>query len=1103
MKIISIPFLVFKPSGFFRKAKAFIVVLRNKNRVIQSGLFDEDYYLENNPDVKISGISPIKHYILFGGFENRNPSGKFDSSYYLDKYPDVSRRKFNPLLHYILFGKKEGRLPKPHELQNQTVHPHKETIDSVSIMDGYCKLMVSILSNNYDKWLYRNRLTNKMIELMLESQKDISFLPVFSIIIPVYNTKKAYLIQAIHSVLSQIYEKWELILIDDCSNSEQKSIMDFYAENPKIKYRRLGTNSGVSVATNEGIKTSTGDYIIFMDHDDIMEKDALFQIARFLHDNKCDILYTDDGTIDEKNKFSFPSFKPDWSPEMAYSFCYIRHLKIYSKEVVRKTGYYHSDVDGSQDYDYFLRATSYADGIKHLPLLLYHWRNHDHQLSKNKSSKISGMIAVERHLEKKGIDWVKVTMPDYAIAENIGIFKLEPSIAFVDLVSIIIPVRNGHQLLERCLDSIKKSTHKQYEIIIANDESDDADTIEYLRKLVGKGIKVLNIKRINNTFNFSRLNNLAVESSKGSYLIFLNSDTEILSKDWIEQLLCYCKMPEVGVVGLKALFPDGMIQHAGVVVTMQNIPAHHPFIGTNSAENNSLSRYVRNYTAVTAACLMMSRTDFLSVHGFDEELFKISYNDVDLCMKILNRGKRIVFNPNAVIMHHEGASRRTTKDDVRYLSDTLKFITKHKGFKDPYYNINQHQELFFREDVNKNNRFSYFNKDKREIKIVLFSQNLKYEGATIIMFKVARYLHARPNITVELVCPFDGPLAKSYANEGIVVNIMDIHSHLNKKDYFTLIDRLGVYLESSNADLVYANTLDCFWAIDASYRNQVPSVWGIHESYDYIEYYKSHQVFAPLMPYIVDTIHKSNRNVFVCKSTMRLFEKYNVFGNMDYIYNGIDINYSKNHSDKRELKNRHNLPDKKIVSIVGTICERKGQVDFVKAAKEVLKTRADVFFLIIGSNLGDSYYQEILNVIDGNSNIMIIDCKENIADYYSITDIMTCCSYNESFPLIILEAMSFSLPILTTPVFGISEQLINKETALFYSPGDTYQLKRHIEFCIDNPESSKKMGINACQAVNVLFREDDMLRKYLDLFQTIALEDININAPAKINPKYS
>jgi GT2 family glycosyltransferase len=494
-----------------------------------------------------------------------------------------------------------------------------------------------------------------------------------------------------------------------------------FNDHKKLKYKRLDKNSGVSVATNEGIRLASGDYILFMDHDDVLEKDALVQIANFLQSNKSDILYTDDGTIDDKGLASFPAFKPDWSPELALSFCYVRHIVVYSRAVILQTGLLNPGLDGSQDYDYFLRATHFANQIDHLPIILYHWRNHNDQLHKKNDSLMAGLRAVQNHLTFSGIDWVKVTMPEFATEKNLGIYKLNPSKNFDDLVSIIIPVRNGYLLLKKCIDSIKKSSYRNFEIIIANDESDELQTVDYLQNIEKQGIKVLAVERLNNEFNYSRLNNKAVRIARGDFLIFLNSDTEIISPDWIEQMLMYCKMPGVGVVGARLQFPDQRIQHAGVVVTMDKKPAHHPFTGSIGNGYMNFDLCARNYSAVTAACLMIGKNDFIKTGGFDEVNLKVSSNDVDLCLRVLQNGKRVVYNPNVLIIHHEGASRNRHQKPVPYLSDDLNFIIKHKNFTDQLYNPNQHNEVFFAPHSNRNNRMRYFDKDGIMLKIVFFT----------------------------------------------------------------------------------------------------------------------------------------------------------------------------------------------------------------------------------------------------------------------------------------------------------------------------------------------------------------------------------------------
>jgi O-antigen biosynthesis protein len=1064
-------------------------LLKQIRLIEKSRFFDKQFYLQNNPDVKASGMNPARHYQLYGGFEGRDPSEKFDTAFYLEQNPDVKDSGMNPLVHFIFHGKDEGRLSL-NPIRNKVTDfnlalLNDENIDEIIQL----KSALNLFPDDYQKFLHRNRLTKKMIGFLGEQQQEFSYHPLFSIVMPVYNPAISFLEAAINSVISQIYPNWELIIIDDHSNADVEKYLRNITNNKKLKLKRLDKNSGVSEATNEGIRLTTGDYILFMDHDDIIEKDALVQIANFLQNNKTDILYTDDGTISHSGMAEFPAFKPDWSPELALSFCYLRHIVVYSKKTIIQTGSFNHLLNGSQDYDFFLRATHFANKIDHLPIILYHWRNHDQQLHKINGSLHAGMAAVQNHIATSGIDWVKVSMPEFAAKLRLGIYRLDPSKVFDDLVSIIIPVRNGHLLLKKCIDSIKKTSYRNFEIIIANDESDDLETLDYLQTIQKQGIKVLTVERLIKEFNYSRLNNKAVEIARGDFLILLNSDTEIVSADWIEQLLMYCKMPGVGVVGAKLMFPDQRIQHAGVVVNMEKKPAHHPFTGSFGNGYMNFDLCARNYSAVTAGCLMVGKKDFIKIGGFDEANLKVSSNDVDLCLRFLSSEKRVVYNPNAMIIHHEGVSRNKYQKPCSYLSDDLNLISKHKNFKDRYYNPNQHNEELFKPDYNKNNRLRYFEKKKPRLKMMFFTHNLNIEGAPMVMFNVAKHLHATENFQIEVSTMADGPMRSSYEKEGITVSVMDVFPNLKKDNYAAFVQWLGNYLLDRNINLVYANTLDAFWAIDASYFAEIPSVWGIHESIDPIDYYNSHNHFKKLAPWIFKTILKTNRNVFVCKATMRLFEKYNHFANMDFIYNGVRFQ-SDHLPEKSKIAKKLNLPDKTIITIIGTICERKGQIDFVKTAKNLLKSTGNLHFMIIGKNFGDEYYQRLVDEIGRVADIVVLENQENILDFYKCSDIFVCCSYNESFPLVILEAMECSLPIVTTPVFGISEQLTDGETALFYRPGDVMQLENKIKYLLDHKEQAIEMGKKARMTVEVLFREEDMLRKYEDLFNTTALEDV-------------
>jgi glycosyltransferase involved in cell wall biosynthesis len=1061
----------------------------HEREIAQSGLFDENYYLESNPDVKLSGLNPLTHYLTYGGFKGLNPSQGFDSAFYLKNNKDVEYSGMNPLIHYILHGKGEGRLPFNQDSDSTPIILLTPFDDDNTDSIIQFKSKLNMFSDDYQKFLHRNRLTNKMINLFLEKQQKFSYLPFFSVIMPVYNPENIYLEQAISSVINQIYPHWELIIIDDHSNADVDFFLKSFSDNKKLRYNRLENNSGVSTASNEGIRLASGDYILFMDHDDVIEKDALVQIANFLQNNTSDILYTDDGTIDDKGHPSFPAFKPDWSPELALSFCYVRHIVVYSMDIIKQTGFYNSELNGSQDYDYFLRATHFAKRIDHLPIILYHWRNHNDQLHKNNGSMSAGLIAVQKHLAGSEIDWVDVAIPEFAEKNRLGIYSLYPSKNFDDLVSIIIPVRNNPLLLKKCIESIKRSTYKNVEIIIANDESDELQTVDYIQEIAAQDIKVLTIKRLNNEFNYSRLNNKAIEIAQGNFLILLNSDTEIISADWIEQMLMYCKMPGVGITGGKLIFPDQRIQHAGVVVTMDKKPAHHPFSGSFGNGYMNFDLCARNYSAVTAACLMISKSDFNRAGGFDEVNFKISSNDVDLCLRILESGQRIVYNPNVLIFHHEGASRNKQGKPLHYLSDDINLIRKHRNFTDSFYNPNQHNKIFFTPNFNKNNRLQNFDKNGSPIKLVIVTHNLNVEGAPLVMFKVAKHLHSTGNFHITVISQEDGIMRNWYEKEGIRVSILDVFPSLTKENYSEFINWFAGYLVKNDTNMVYANTLDTFWAIDASYYAEIPSIWGIHESIDPEEYYRTHSRFSSLLPWILKTVFKSNRNLFVCKSTMDLYEKYNLFANMDFIYNGINV-ITDYVPDKSHLRDKLRLPDKTLVIIVGTICQRKGQLDFVKAAKILLKSNDNLHFMIIGKNFDDDYYQQIVEEIDELKDIVILDNQENIMDYFNVSDIYVCSSYNESFPLVILEAMSCSLPIVTTPVFGISEQVTDGETALLYNPGEIKQLANKIKFLLDHKNEAKEMGKRAQAAVEILFREENMLSKYETLFKTVVYEDV-------------
>ncbi|GAK54090.1 glycosyl transferase, group 1 [Candidatus Moduliflexus flocculans] len=1097
--------------------------LWSQHVIRQSGLFDQEYYLKQNPDVAQAGVNPLRHFLRHGGFEGRNPHPDFDSTYYFYRNPDIKTSKINPLLHYLIYGIYEGRTPNRNfntafylesnpDVKQSGIPPflHYVRYGKQEGRQPFCLKQAKQLyervhfvefQNEYEKWVYRNRLTSKMERLLREELQKFSYTPTFSFVIPVYNTPEALLIKALESIKIQMYEYWEACIVNDgSSTSHVDQILRRYAERDRrFRYKSLDNNQGIVGASNEALKMVTGEYVIFMDHDDTIEKDILLQITKYLQDHRdVDILYTDNDKIDVADNYLMPQFKPDWSPELMYSYCYVIHAKVFSKRIIDKTGIFREGFDGSQDYDYFLRAIEFANTVTHIPLVLYHWREVPGQSSSAYKSIENGRRAVLDSLKRQGIDWVEVVQADFAKKSQNGIYKLVPNISFHEKISIIINVKNNYKLVKACIDSIEsKTTHPYYEIIITDDESDDPKTIAYLQRL-SKKYTVLWLRREQGQgFNFSRLNNIAVQSATGEYIVFLNGDTEVISANWLEEMLLYCRMPKVAIVGAKLIFPNETIQHAGVIKGFFNGLAYPAFKNLPINERGYMDFAVvsRNYSCVTAACLMIKKAIFLEVNGFDEMNFPIAYNDVDLCLQVLQKNYRVVYNPYVELFHREGAFRGGNLSGSKNILDEISFREKWRFYQDIYYNLNQSldYENVFKEQTKCNNRLVLFDLSTQKLKVLSVSHNLNFEGAPLSKFKLDHYLSKQTSIHLDVISLQKGPLFSRYEQENISTTILNWGWNGELQQYHAFIQQLRRYIEDGGYHVVFANTLETFWAIDAAYQAKVPSIWNIRESVDYSSYFDQHPIADEVKGIAKRAFLQANRNVFVCHATAKMFQQYDHYGVSDVIYNGIDLYDIEmiQQVNKLQMKQTLHIPDDKtIISIIGTTCPRKGQLDFAKAAIQILRKRKDVCFLIVGARQSE-YLNQIQEEARDESAIYIIPETPDALKFFHISDIFVCASYNESFPRIILEAMAFGLPIVTTPVFGIAEQIVDDTSGLFFQPGDIMTMQHQIERLLDDSLLRETLGKNALLTVHSKFSEHEMCEKYARLIKTIAFEDVN------------
>jgi O-antigen biosynthesis protein len=544
----------------------------------------------------------------------------------------------------------------------------------------------SIPANEYQEWLETRLVKSGEIAALRTESHSFAYQPCISIITPVFNTPIRWLTECVESVLAQVYEKWELILTDDGSTEPEmlKVLAELGARDSRIVLAKGEKRGGISAASNRGLSLAEGEWVGFLDHDDLLEPDALFHNVKWLQDHRdADLIYSDEDKLTEQGLDS-PIFKPDWSPDYFLSCNYICHFTLIRRDLLRKIGGFRSEFDGAQDYDLFLRVSEQTKRIDHIPRVLYHWRRSltstADNIRRKPGSLETGRLVLEAHLERQQVTGhVTVDWRTHA-------YWIKRQLMDAKKISIIIPVRDRVDLLVRCLDSLtSKTTYAPYEIVVVDNDSQSEEARAYFSHF--KHI----LLRYSGPFNFSAINNFAVEQTDSPWLLFLNNDTEVIEGDWLTMMAEHVQRPEVGAVGPRLLYPDDTVQHAGIVVGVGGI-AEHAFRGL-PAEAPGVCRQLqttRNYSAVTGACLLTRREVFDEVGGFDEERLPVTFSDVDLCLKMRRAGYRVIYTPFAKLYHDESGTRRPAVEPLEtgVMRERWPDVLEH----DPYYNPNLSRE---------------------------------------------------------------------------------------------------------------------------------------------------------------------------------------------------------------------------------------------------------------------------------------------------------------------------------------------------------------------------------------------------------------------------
>ncbi|MCB6195009.1 MULTISPECIES: glycosyltransferase family 2 protein [Blautia] len=545
----------------------------------------------------------------------------------------------------------------------------------------------------YGPWYEAYRPTEA--DLDKQRKRVWKYSPKISIVVPAYKTPEKFLREMMDSLREQTYSNWELCIANASPEdaSMEFTLKEYSSFDSRIVWKKLDKNLGIAENTNAAFAMATGDYIGLLDHDDLLAPNALYEIASALEkDRDIDVIYTDEDKVraDLSEHFQ-PHLKPDFNPDLLRANNYICHLFVVRRGIMERTGGFRSEFDGAQDYDFIFRCVESAEKIHHIPEILYHWRTHQASTADNPASKMyayeAGKRAIEGNLKRSGLNGKVIHTKDY------GFYRVEYQVKESPLVSIIIPNKDEKEALKKCIDSIfEKSTYENFEILIVENNSETEEIFSYYRELSRQDrIRLLKWKK---PFNYSAINNYAASKAKGEYLLFLNNDMEVISPNWMEDMLGHCQRPDTGIVGAKLYYPDGTIQHAGTIIGIGGI-AGHMFVNMPGERTGYLHKasLQQDLSAVTAACMMVKREVFFEVNGFEEKL-TVAFNDVDFCLRVRRKGYLVVYDPFAELYHYESKSRGTedSKEKVRRFQSEIEFMRCRwetllkEG--DPYYNKN-------------------------------------------------------------------------------------------------------------------------------------------------------------------------------------------------------------------------------------------------------------------------------------------------------------------------------------------------------------------------------------------------------------------------------
>ncbi|AOS44960.1 Putative teichuronic acid biosynthesis glycosyltransferase TuaC [Lacunisphaera limnophila] len=883
--------------------------------------------------------------------------------------------------------------------------------------------------------------------------------PRFTVLVDPRGCTPAQLARLGASLTAQIYPHWQACFVGAPAPAGDSRILSQTAAQPADFIR----------ACNTAAHAAKGTHLTLLPGHARLSPDALGEIAGALTATpELELVYTDEDRMDDAGRRSSPVFKPAWSPALADSGLFPGHLTVVRQDRFLELGSFREDYPLRPWFDLLLRLTDRLEAarVAHVPLVCAHA---DAGIPEQTPPSDPTVEEARRALADAARRRGRATAPFLPEAGHhrqvrFHQFRPEPGILARLPVTIVIPTRDRLHLLQECVELLEETVDwRHVKLVIVDDHSRDADAVRYLELIQQRtDLRCVVVRPADRAapFNYSHLVNLAGPHLDTPLVLHLNNDVNALEPGWLEEMATWFLQPDIGVVGAKLIYPDRTLNHTGIIIGPHGGLADTPFAKLPPAEVPVVwHEAAREVSAVTGACLL-TRTDlYRELGGFDEPDFGVAYNDVDYCLRVRAAGRRVIYTPQAKLMHWGSATRGVTFDDREHIA----FVRRYPQFADPY--LSPHLTLA-------GNRLVCTPATPvragraGKLRLLLLTHNLNLEGAPLFLLEYATWMVCEAGFTLEVLASQDGPLRAAYEALGAHITVVDAAPLYASPDEETFHQRLGDIkhrLDWDHIDLVVCNTLVSFWGVLLAARAGKPSLFYIHESSTVFRFFER-KLELSLHRLVAEAFHGATRALFLCDATRAYYEDHNVSGNFRIVPSWInldDIDTFRAAHTRAAMRRKHGFADDEtIIANIGTVCERKGQHVFLRAIEHFNRQghRGKFRFVLVGARPGiylDLLKRDIARM--GLPNLTLIPETREVFDFFVAADQFVCTSYEESFPRVVMEAMAFRTPIVTTDVHGIAEMIGQRQHGYLVSAGDHLGLSRMMWTCLAKERSGKSL----------------------------------------------